>query len=106
VDSAVNLYGPRRFDAGSGEFGYRCIYGIYESQRLNVNLRTFLEDTPRLQIRQRTFGSFTGWAVSGTDVQGRRVNIFAKTREGAEAIRDAVIAGDHEAIDGILLAGR
>ena len=64
-----------------------------------------------LTIRRATYRGIDGYSIRGTITlasghQSPRVNIFAKTREGAEAIREAVKAGNDGAVSQILLKGR
>lgn len=46
-----------------------------------------------VQVRPGTYRDEPGFKISGTDPRGRRVSIFARTRESAEHIRTKVLAG-------------
>lgn len=48
---------------------------------------------PRLSIRAARYRGRDGFAISGRDVWGRRVRVFAETREAAEVARDRLKAG-------------
>ena len=48
----------------------------------------------RVRVLPHVYRGLEGFSVRGSDAWGRRLRIFARTREGAEEIRRAVESGD------------
>ncbi len=60
----------------------------------------------RISIRPLTYRGREGFSLAGVDPQGRGVRIFCQTREGADAIKQAIKAGDSQRVSQLLRSGK
>lgn len=60
-----------------------------------------------LQIRESVYRGKAGFTISGTDGKGRSgQRVFVRSRETAERVKAAMLAGDDALVDSLILGER